>query len=523
VAKRRKKESEFWFDDAAAARAVGFVEEVCVHSKGEWAGQNLHLEPWERDLVRRIFGWKRRDGTRRYRQVYVFVPRKNGKTTLGAAIALYMLLCDGEAGAEVYSAAADKGQAALVFKEAKAMVMASALLLEQCQPYRTAIVAGATLSAYQVLSSDVETKHGLNASCVVFDELHTQPSRHLYDVLLTSMGARRQPLMLMFTTAGFDKLSFCYEIHEYALKISSGVIVDDEWLVIMFMADEKDDWQAEATWRKANPSMAAGTPKIDYLRARAREAKDNPAAENTFRRLHLNQWTSQETKWISLEVWDANNKKPAADLAKRRCFVGLDLSQTTDLTAAVAVFPRDDGSFDTRAQFWLPRANIAVLEQRARAPYQQWGKRRLITLTEGNVVDYSFIRAELNAWAIAYDVVEIAYDPYNATQLAVQLQEDDGLPMVEFRQGFVSMNEPMKTVEGILLDHRLRHGGHPVLRWNFDNLAVTQDAAGNLKPAKNKSRGKIDGIVALIMAVGRATLSRDEVSVYEQRGMVDLS
>lgn len=495
-----------------------------MHSKGEWAGKPFVLEAWERSLVRDLFGWKRADGTRLYRKCYVFIPRKNGKSTLGAAIALFMLLCDGEAGAEVYSAASEKDQARIVFKEAKSMVLASALLLEQCQPYRDAIVAGSTMSTYRALSADVETKHGLNASCVVFDELHTQPGRHLYDVLLTSMGARKQPLMLMFTTAGFDKLSFCYEVHEEALKVLAGTIDDPEFLVVMFAADEKDDWRKEETWRKANPSLEAGTPKLEYLRARARDAQNNPAAENTFRRLHLNQWTAQETRWVSLNTWDANSRKLATleELKGRRCFVGLDLSKTTDLTAAVAIFPRDDGTFDVLPRFWLPRANILQLEQKAKAPYQMWGKRRLLNLTEGNVVDYSFVRRELLEWASMFEVVECAYDPYNATQFATQLREDDGFPMIEFRQGYISFNEPMKKLEALLLERRIRHGGHPVLRWNFDNLAVTQDAAGNLKPAKNKSRGKIDGVVALIMAVGRATLSREESSVYEQRGIIEI-
>ena len=296
--------SDFYFDERAATIAVNFFEKLLRHSKGEWAGQPFVLQPWQRDqIIRPLFGWKRPDGTRKYRVAYIEVPRKNGKSSLAAGIANLLLFADDEPSAEVYSAAADRDQAAIVFDEAKAMTEGAPVLARRVDIYKRSIVDAKTRSVYRVLSADAFTKHGLNVHGVIFDELHAQPNRDLWDVLKTGTGARRQPMFMQITTAGYDRNSICWEQHEYATKVLDGVIEDPEFFAYIAAADVDDDWLDEAIWRKANPSLGV-TVKLDYLQAEARRAEQTPAYQNTFRRLHLNQWTQQETRWLSLEAWN---------------------------------------------------------------------------------------------------------------------------------------------------------------------------------------------------------------------------
>jgi phage terminase large subunit-like protein len=510
--------SPYYIDSERADRAEAFFSQMLRHSKGRWAGQPFALEPWQRDLVRRAFGsMDRRTKRRRYRRVFVFIPRKNGKSTMGAGVANYLLTADGEAGAEVYSAALDREQASIIFSEAKSMCLQEPLLREQCTIYRRAIVVPDTMSSYRVLSADAENKHGLNAHGVIFDELHTQDDRDLYDVLITSTGAREQPMTWMFTTAGFDRASICYEVYDYAKRVLAGEIDDPEFLPVIFEAGPDDDWKDPKTWHKANPNLGV-TLELGYMEAECRHAQATPLYENTFRRLHLNQWTQQETRWVSVERWD-QNAGPTRALSGRRGWTAMDLSRKTDLTAAVTVFPDDDGTYDILAKFWMPRENVGEKERRDRVPYSAWIRDGLIEATEGNVVDYRSVRHYVLEIGKLHEIVEVAYDPWNATQIAVELQ-DDGVVVVEHMQGFKSMSEPMKSLEALIIDGKLRHGGNPVLRWMFSNVAVEMDAAENIKPSKRKSRGRIDGIVALVMAIGRATLGgTGGKSVYEERGI----
>lgn len=513
---RRRSSSEgvgpddrgFWFDVAAADRAVAFFETCLTHAKGELQGQPLKLADWEADrIVRPLFGWKRPDGTRRYRKVYVEVPRKNNKSTLCAGIALYLLHADREPGAEVYSAAADREQAAIVFDVARQMVTQSPPLLARTEIFRRAMVHLESASAYKVLSADAFTKHGLNAHGIVVDEVHAQRDRELIDVLTTSVGARRQPVEVYITTAGYDKKSICWELHDYADRVARGIIDDPYFLPVIFCADPTDDWTDERVWAKANPGLGKSI-KLDYLRAECRKAREIAAYENTFKRLHLNIWTTQENRWLQVETtWDPCNKPvpPLEALRGRRAWAGVDLSSTTDVTAVVFLVedPNEPGAFDVVPYFFVPEDNIRLRSKRDRVPYETWRDQGLLIATEGNVVDYGVVRKKINDVGELLDVQEIAIDRWNSTSLQTDLL-DDGFVVAQFGQGFASMAAPTKELERLLLTKALRHGGHKVLRWMADNVAVKQDEAGNIKPDKAKSTERIDGIVALVMAIGRA-------------------
>ena len=518
-----KAKSEFWFDTKAADKAVQFFARFCSHVKGPMAGKPFALDKWQVDeIIRPLFGWKRADGTRKYRTAYIEVPRKNGKSTLSAGLALYLTCADEEQGAEVYSAAADREQAAIVFDVAKQMAMNSPALAKRLKPFRRSMTYEEKASSYKVLSADAPTKHGLNASGLIFDELHAQPNRELYDVLTTSTGARRQPLTVLITTAGYDRHSICYEVHDYACKVRDGIVTDDSFLAVIYAAGEKDDWTDPKVWAKANPGLGQSVT-VDYLTQECRKAKEIPAYENTFRRLHLNQWTEQATRWLSMDVWDRNaTEANEFALEGRLCYAGLDLASTKDISALALVFPPDDDdeSYSVLWKFWLPEDAMRQRSHKDRVPYDQWVKDGVISTTEGNVTDYDVLRRDINALGKRYNIREIAFDRWNATQLTTQLQ-GDGFTMVPFGQGFVSMAAPTKELEKLLLSNRLAHGGNPVARWMASNVAVRTDPAGNLKPDKEKSSEKIDGIVALVMALGRAIVQpAPEESVYAARGLL---
>lgn len=512
---------EFHFDKKAADLAVMFFQRLLIHSKGEWAGQPFVLQDWQRDdIIRPLFGWKRADGTRKYRMVYIEIPRKNGKSTLCAGLALYMLFADGEAGAEVYSAAADRDQARIVFEEAKSMVESSPALSKHGQPFRNSIVVRSQRSTYRVLSADSFTKHGLNASAIIFDELHAQPNRELWDVLNTSTGARRQPLMIMITTAGvYDPESICFEQHEYARQVLDGVIDDPAFFAYIAAADETDDWTSPVVWAKANPGLGV-TIKLDYLEGECKRALASPAYQNTFRRLHLNQWTAQDERWLDMHAWNAC-AFPLPDLTGRPCYGGLDLATTTDIAAFVLVFAPldDDEPYWILPHFWIPRDNLIERVRRDRVPYDAWMRDGLIEATVGNVIDYDVIETRIALLAEQYDIQEIAFDRWGAT-LIYQRLEAHRLTMVQFGQGFASMSPPMKEFNRLVLDKQVGHGGNAVLRWMADNVVARQDPAGNVKPDKAKSRARIDGIVATIMGLDRAL--RHQPSVYDDRGILEL-
>ena len=378
-----------------------------------------------------------------------------------------------------------------------------------------------TFSKYEVLSAEAYTKDGLNAHGIIFDELHAQPNRELWDVLTTSVAARTQPLIVAITTAGYDRQSICWEQHEYAQRVLNGVVDDPSFFAYIRAAPEEADWRKPSVWKIANPSLGV-TIDREYLRQEAKRAHQVPAYENTFRRLHLNQWTRQEERWLSLAAWDATAGvvDPEA-LRGRECYGGLDLASTTDIAAFLLLFPppEDDRPFEVLPFFWIPEENMRERSLRDRVPYDVWAREGHLAATEGNVIHYDAIRQKIEELGEVYNIREIAFDRWGATQMSQQL-DGAGFTVVPFGQGFASMSPPTKELLKLVLDRRLRHGGHPVLRWMADSMVVKQDPAGNVKPDKQKSREKIDGMVALIMALDRAIRHESGQSVYEERGLL---
>lgn len=508
------------WDPAAAAHAADFFR-FLKHSKGEWAGQPFTLSPWQVFIVGAVFGWKRADGTRRFRTVYVEIARKNGKSTLLAGIGLYLLVADGEAGAEVYSSATKRDQAKIVWSEAERMVRASDALKSRVVAFRNNLHIAGTASKFEPLSADSNTLDGLNAHGNLVDELHAHRDRGVWDVLVTSMGARRQPLTVAITTAGtYEPESIGWELHDHAVKVSDGSLEDDSFFAFVASIDAEDDWTDPAVWAKANPNLGVSV-KPGYLAQMCQDAINKPSFTNTFLRLHLDRWTQQVERWISMEKWNAITAPvdPEA-LRGAECWGGLDLAQKIDIAALLLAFPAEGGGFELLMRFWCPEATVLERSRKDRVPYDAWVRDGYLIATPGEVIDYDFIRAEINELGAAYSVQEIAYDPWAAQQLATQLGETDGFTMVAMRQGYASLSEPSKEFERLVVSGRLRHGGNPVLRWMASNVAKSEDPAGNIKPDKGKSREKIDGIAAAIMAIGRASLSAEKpASAYETRGV----
>lgn len=515
------------FDERKAQRVIRFIEAL-RHTKGEFHGQPFHLLPWQEKIIRDVFGTMRDDDPtmRQYTTAYIEIPKKNGKSELGAAIALNMLINDDEWKAEVYSCASDRQQAAIVFDVAVDMVRQSPALMKRVKiiPSTRRMIYQPTGSIYQVLSSEVATKHGLNVSACIFDELHTQPTRALYDVMTQGSGdARRQPLWFFLTTAGTDRNSICWEVHQKALDILEGRKNDPRFYPVLFGLPDEADWTSEENWYRANPSLDY-TITIDKVRDAFRKAQETPADENQFRQLRLNQWVKQSVRWMPMDKWDecGGVVDPYA-LEGRACYAGLDLSSTSDLTALVLVFPptSEDEPYIALPFFWLPEETLSLRVRRDHVPYDQWARRGFIQTTEGNVVHYGFIERFICELGERYNIREIAHDRWNATMM-VQTLEDDGFAMVPFGQGFKDMSPPTKELMRIVLEHKLCHGGHPVLRWNMDNAYVRTDPAGNLKLDKEKSTEKIDGVVALVMALDRAQRNLNGGSVYDERGLLTL-
>jgi len=523
------------FDRAAAQHAIDFFG-FLKHSKGEWAGQSFELSPWQQFVVWNLFGWKREGGYRRFRRAYIEVPRKNGKSTLAAGIGLYLLVGDGEPGAEVYSAATKRDQAKICWSEAVRMVGASPALTRMVRHFKASdnLSVEETASRFMPLGADADTMDGLNIHGALIDELHAHRTRDVVDVLDTATGARRQPLIFEITTAGSDQASVCWEHHEYSRRLLEGTVGDDSWFGFIAGIDEGDDWQSEEVWAKANPNLNISV-KVADLQVKAERARRLPAEQNAFRRLHLDEWTQQSDRWIDLSLWDENDTSPRAplpgggeggradELAGRVCYGGLDLSSVSDITAWVLVFPRanDAEELDILARFWCPEDRLNDETNKYRDQYRQWAKAGYLQVTPGNAVDYGFVKHCVLEDAGRFKLVSLNVDRlFQGYQLSQELA-DEGLDVFGMGQGFLSMAAPMREFERRLLAKKLHHGGNPVLRWMADNVAVRMDPAGNLKPDKAASQGKIDGIVGLVMGIDRA--SRHEApkkSVYEERGLV---
>lgn len=513
------------YDKAKADRAVKFIENLC-HTKGKWAGKRFWLLPWQEQLIRDIFGIVKPDGYRQFRTAFVEICKKVGKSELAAAVALYLLYADNEPSAEVYGAAADRQQASIVFDVARQMVDMSPALLKRSKLMTATkrIVNYGNSGYYQVLSAEVGGKHGFSVSGLVFDEIHTQPNRQLYDVLTKgSSDARQNPLHFIITTAGTDRHSIAYELHTKAVDILEGRRVDPTFYPVVYGLKDDEDWEDEANWYKVNPSLRY-TVDIERLRDAYREAKQNPADEVTFKWLRLNMWVSSTVAWIPDAIFMKGNEEiDLAALEGRDCYGGLDLSSTGDITALVLMFPpRDeDEKYILLPFFWVPEETIPQRVKAASVPYDIWERQGYLLSTEGNVIHYDFIEKFINDLAEKYHIVEIAVDRWNATQM-IQNLEGDGFTMVPFGQGFASMSGPTKDFYRLLMEGQIIHGGHPVLRWMAGNVVVDTDPAGNIKVTKAKSKEKIDGIVAAIMALDRCIRNQTEPqgSVYDERGLL---
>lgn len=513
------------YDKSAADYAVMFIENLC-HTKGTWAGKPFELIDWQEQIIRDLFGTLKPNGYRQFNTAYIEIPKKQGKSDLAAAVALLLTCGDGEERAEVYGCAADRQQAAIVFDVAADMVRMCPALSKRVKilASQKRLIYTPTNSFYQVLSAEAYSKHGFNIHGVVFDELHTQPNRKLFDVMTKGSGdARMQPLYFLITTAGTDTHSICYETHQKAKDIIEGRKIDPTFYPVIYGADESDDWTDPKVWKKANPSLDI-TVGIDKVKAACESAKQNPGEENAFRQLRLNQWVKQAVRWMPMEKWDNCAFSVYEDeLEGRVCYGGLDLSSTTDITSFVLVFPPldDEDKYIILPYFWIPEDNLTLRVNRDHVPYDVWERQGYLQTTEGNVVHYGFIEQFIEKLGERFNIREIAFDRWGAVQM-VQNLEGMGFTVVPFGQGFKDMSPPTKELMKLVLEQKIAHDGHPVLRWNMDNIYIRTDPAGNIKADKEKSTEKIDGAVATIMALDRAIRCGNDhgASVYDERGLL---
>lgn len=506
-----------YFDISAADRVRKFFAKFLRHSKGEWAGKPFELLDWQWEhCIAPLFGWKQANGTRRFRRAGWGLPKKNGKSTLASGISLYTLCGDDEPGAEVYSAAADRDQASIIYNEAAAMVEASPALSAYIEIVRSQkrMTFPRLNGAYKALSADVPTKEGLNIHCLLFDELHAQKTWDLWNTLRYGGAARKQPLLVWISTAGADKQSLCGVQWQYALNVQTGHIIDIHFLPYIAAADDTDDWTQPETWEKANPSYGITLNPQDFAQD-CKEAQQSAVQENSFKRYRLNLWTSQVTRWIQLSKWDACYEDYSEDdLAGQPCRIGVDLASTTDIAAAVLVF-KQGSRYRIVPRFWVPRERLRVRELENLTRLDQWVHDGYITATDGDVIDYNVIRKDLGDLATRFKVEEVCIDPWNATQFATDLQ-GDGFPVTYVRTGFLSVSAATKEYEKLVLARELRHNANPVMDWMVNNIAVETDASGNLKPSKKKSSEKIDGAVATILALARfISQPKKKASKYE--------
>lgn len=506
-------------------RARSFFPTVLRLNGGDFEGKPFVLEPFQQFIVGSLFGWKVADGTRRFRVAYIEIAKGNGKSPLAAGIGHYALSADGEARAEVYAAATKKDQAMVLFRDAVAMFEQSPALQRRLIPSGTGaqrwnLAYPETGSFFRPISSD-DGQSGPRPHCALIDEIHEHKSPLVVDMMRAGTKGRRQALIVEITNSGYDRTSVCWQHHEYSRQVLEGCRTedgyrDDSWFAFVAGLDEGDDWRDEAVWPKANPNLGVSITDR-YLREQVREAEGMPSKQNVVKRLNFCVWTEQSTRWLDMEMWRASGGNvDRRALRGRTCYAGLDLATTTDVAALVLCFPPEEEGqpYELLPFFWVPEE--AVRARSAQVKYDQWVREGYIEATPGNITDYDFIRERIKTLAEEFQFEELAYDRWNATQLITQLGSD-GLTVVPMGQGFASMSAPTKEFEKLVKGGLLWHGNNPVLSWMAGNVSVVQDPAGNLKPAKNVSSEKIDGIVAAIMALGR-TMATPNGSVYDTRG-----
>jgi phage terminase large subunit-like protein len=518
--------SPYYFDKALARAAVDFFPRFLRFTIGEWAGKPFVLDKWQAHHTGQIFGWRRRsDGTRRYRKVRGFIPKKNGKSEWEAGIGHLLTIADNEPGAEVFCYARDLAQASIVFKRATAMVTLdcdrfgnAGPLASLYEPSRTSLFCPSLMAAFKPMAGNIEGKHGPAAHGALGDEAHEWKDGTLHSFLVGGMANRRQPLDAIFTTAGKAR-TYAHELYEDAKAILADPSLDPECYVFVYEAEENDDWTSPEVWRKANPNFGI-SPKKEFLESQCRAAMRSARLENDFKRYHLGLWTEQTTRWFPMHRWRDNTAAPddanywrmlPAKMQGRRAFLGIDLASTEDIAAKIALFPPENSAerWTIIPRFYVPEATVGERDKPAR-PYRRWVEQEALTATPGNVTDYDFIEHDVIEDAARYQLTRddpnektIAIDRWNATQVAVHLG-NEGLPVALFGQGFASMAAPSKELERLYLDGQLEHGNHPVMKWMFGNAAFKKDPAGNIKPDRERSGEKIDGVVGTVMPLALA-------------------
>ena len=516
------------WDEDEAQRNIKFFS-LLRHWKGEFARKPMTPEPWQEEcVIAPLFGWYRErsrksGGLRRFRTAYIEIPRKNGKTTIASGLGNQGLIADQEPGAEVYAAATKRDQANILFSDAQQTL--GARLLQKVKIYKGSLTFPALNSSFKPLSSDYNSLDGLNLHRGIVDELHAHKERHLWDVLLTAMGARRHPMLIAITTAGFDRSSVCWEQHQYVEKICNGLI-DDSYFGFITQAEQKDDWTDPAVWWKANPNLGISL-KEDYLKDLCTNAREFPEQENNFRRKHLDQWTEQAVRWLPMRLWDECGETfDPKELVGKRCWAGLDLANTRDVNAFVLVFPMGQGRYRVLCHFWIPEDPIDKRAEQDRRQVDAWASKGMIDKTPGNTTDYATIVENIMALSKVYRIEEIGYDPYGPANVVAQMLQAAGMPLsklTEFRQTLMNFTGPCKELERLIVSKKIEHGGNEVLRWMASNATVKPDTNDNIRPDKGKSADKIDGIVALLMALGRIIEGEHgKESVYENRGVLSL-
>lgn len=514
----------YYFDSVAADRVVRFFHRHVKHIKGPLAGKPFILEPWQRKIARRLFGWKNRsDGTRKFRTLFLFIAKKNGKSLFGAGLALYLLHADGEQGAEICSAAADKEQAKVLFDVAKTLNDQDPLLSSLTVSYKNALVAPRSGSSYKVISADSRTKDGPNWHGILFDELHAQRDRRLYDVLRAGVVARKQPLEIYMTTAGTDTDSIGYQVYRYAKDVAAGLIKDPTFFPVIYEADDQDDWTKEETWKKANPNYGISV-FAEYFKRKVIECSGNPALLASFLRLHCNRWSNDHAKLISPRTWaKCRSNLTIPDLVGRECWGGQDLASTMDLASIALVFPLDRG-WAAIMRYWCPDETMKKRTEQERERWYPWLQAGHIRKTPGGRIDYAAIRKEWNDLRKIYNIREIGTDPWNALQLAGQLENEDKFKVVAVPQTMSHMSDATKEFLACVNDHSFEHFGNPVLGWNAANLVIMEDTKENQMPNKKAAKDKIDGVVAVMIAMARSLRCGKKVqqSVYEGRGVLVL-
>ncbi|HYM24443.1 MAG TPA: terminase TerL endonuclease subunit [Vicinamibacterales bacterium] len=519
--RQQTAEFPYRYDPARAQRVFDFYEQFLVLDDGH----AFTLQSWQQFIVGSVFGWVDEKGDRRFRTAYVETAKGSGKTPLAGGLALYGLIADQEPAAEVYSLGVTRDQAQYLFNYGKKMVSNSPelreLLGDGIGEHNIAWLA--THSFFRPLSSEGRSLDNKRPHLALVDELHEHPSSIVVDKIRAGTKGRRQALIFEITNSGYDRNSVCWHHHDFSLKVLENVTKNETWFAYVCALDAGDDWRDEKVWPKANPNIGISIT-LKYLREQVAEAVGMPSKQNIVRRLNFCEWTEQAERWLDLPVWDGNAKAPVdvEALRGRACYLGLDLSSTRDLSALLLLFPSEDGDYDVVAFFWLPEENMQARVDRDRVPYDVWSREGFLELTPGNVIDYERIEKKVLECVEIFDVRELGYDPWNATQLILRL-EAGGVTCFPIRQGFASLTAATKELEKLVVSGRFHHGGHPVLRWNAANVAIEQDAAGNLKPSKKRSTERIDGISAAVNALDRAMRNTDNgPKWFEEHGVLSL-